>query len=452
MKHLSISTQARRRAQAGFNLIEVLVALAIFVIGFSMVAGVVPAGHLLVSKTEGDIVATIAAKNMVAVVENKKIFVPGFEHSYMHDLLSEGAYRNSANQGMARAVVSMTSFSDAFGGVNYDNRPNDGDTMFDQEDSDTSYSSWTGYIGNPCANYCRGFWGAPASFRWNFDTNDDGNPGDGYNGYQYSDATDMPLGRIHSSHRRTDEGALYPMEQLTYPSFIADTSLREMWVSLLICDVNANAANRNWVCYAVALRRRAATWPERKWTNSAGYPRVVSNNALLRSPDGNMHPNNGWPLNWGYWNSYCVTGENTNTSLPGLYNLPMIVYDWNKNLIEVAYPPCFLAKSKGGITENGETDRRMVTGDKFISREAGVVFTVLSTRDVDADAAHQLVEVYPPLNTTLLGPNTGGVNCDPNWRLREGFFAPRPAEGGQSPLIRVEIIPAARGFTSNPNH
>ena len=78
--------------RSGFNLLEVLVAMAIFAIGFAMIAGIVPAGHLLNRRTEDDVLAIIASKNVVAVVEAKKIFTPAWEHTYTHDQINEGAY------------------------------------------------------------------------------------------------------------------------------------------------------------------------------------------------------------------------------------------------------------------------------------------------------------------------------------------------------------------------
>jgi len=205
------------------------------------------------------------------------------------------------------------------------------------------------------------------------------------------------------------------------------------------------------------MRRHSGDlWPERGTNILLGgcasgrdgytWPRLVTPDNGMVSIEGNTHPNSGWPVQWGYWNTYSVSGNDTDPSIPGLYNLPMIVYDWKNNLVEAEYPPCWTPGAYTPFVSAG-IDRRMAAGDIFIARESGTLFTVLSTRDVGADLRYQVLEVYPGLNTTLLGPN-----ADPNWRLRECYFAPRPAGGGASPLVRIELIPSALGFTANSNH
>jgi len=469
-----------KHPHSGFNLIEVLVAMAIFAIGFAMIAGIVPAGHLLNRRTEDDVLAIIAAKNVVAVIEAKKIFTPAWEHTYTHDQINEGAYpagtfsapgtpqdlQASARGGEAKSLEG--SLFDIRNGANVniaagpiDWRPNDGDNIPDWEDRLATNHAWAvgsripfpgdSPVDGPSGVQCRGWLYLPQSFRDAYDTNGDGNPGNGA-GEQFNlnDCTSMPLGSIHAFHNRIGYSDIFPSEDVTYPTYITTLGNRDYLSSIMVADLNANASNRRWVAAVAVLRRHSGdTWPERALprTGDSGVRLVTPNNpSLLVSIEGNNHPNTGWPVQWGYWNSYCVSGNDTDPNIPGMYNLPMIVYDWANNLIEVAYPPCW---TPGAYTPtvDAAVDRRMKAGDKFIAREGGTVFTVLSTRDVGANLSVQIVEVYPTLRTTLLGPNS-----DPNWRLREGYFAPRPALGGASPLIRVELLSATRGFTTNTNH
>lgn len=383
------------------------------------------------------------------------------------------------------------------GGAAYDNRPNDGDTMFDFEDLATYQSGSGATDGFPAGAYigytdnngaamsgimCRGWYYASNGFCAALDTNNDGgwfsasssspsgnfgtpntaNPGtpnSDVNNFTYADCTDLPLGRIHSFHNRVGYSDLFPSEDITYPTYVTTLANRDYLSSVVVADMNANAQNRRWVAAVAVMRRHTGdTWPERGTNPALGgcsngrpgtnWPRLVTPNnpSLMASIEGNNHPNTGWPVQWGYWNTYCVSGNDTDPSIPGLYNLPAIVYDWSKNLVEVAYPPCW---TPGAYTPfvDASVDRRMKAGDKFIAREGGTIFTVLSTRDVGSNLSVQVLEVYPPLRTTLLGPNS-----DPNWRLRECYFSPCPAQGGPSPLVRIETVSATRGFTTNPNH
>lgn len=468
------------RNRTAFNLMEVLVAMAIFAIGFAMIAGVVPAGHLLNRRTEDDVLAIIASKNVVAVIEAKKIFTPAWEHTYTHDQINEGAYpagtysapgtpqdlQASARGGEAKSLEgSLFDIRDS-ANVNVvagpsDFRPNDGDNIPDWEDRLITNAAWPAgskFPGSPSGIQCRGWLYLSQSFRDLYDTNGDGNPGNGA-GEQLNldDCTDMKSGRIHAFHNRVGYSDIFPSEDVTYPTYITTLANRDYLSSIVVADLNANPNVRRWTAAVAVLRRHAGdTWPERGTNPALGgcsdgrpgtnWPRLVTPQNGLKSIEGNNHPNNGWPNQWGYWNTYCVSGNDTDPNIPGLYNLPMIVYDWSNNLIEAQYPECW---TPGAFTPfvDASVDRRMSAGDRFIAREGGTIFTVISTRDVGSDKRYQIIEVYPALRTTLLGPNS-----DPNWRLREGYFAPRPAQGGASPLIRIELISAARGFTSNANH
>ena len=268
-----------------------------------------------------------------------------------------------------------------------------------------------------------------------------------------NDCTNMPLGAIHAFHNRIGYSDIFPSEDVTYPTYITTLANRDYLSSIMVADLNANPNVRRWVAIVAVLRRHSGdTWPERALprTGDSGVRLVVPNNpSLLVSIEGNNHPNTGWPVLWGYWNNYSVSGNDNDPNIPGLYNLPMIVYDWSNSLIEVAYPPCW---TPGGYTPTVDqsVDRRMAPGDKkFIAREGGTIFTVLSVRDAGASNKNlQIVEVYPALRTTF----TWAQQRPQLAFARRLFCAARPAAGGASPLIRIELLSAARGFTANANH
>lgn len=517
------STRPHRRP--GFTLIEVLLAMAIFAIGFVMVSGVVPAGLLLSRRTENDVMGILASRNVGAIIVAKKVHSVGFEHCYSAADVDSGAYKTSGNQGN---IVSLAPETRSTPG---DNRPNDGNDRWDMEDMITGFSTrlnstpsarnwpgpnrspvfkegpitsgystdngWvysTGYYPDEVKYPGRGRGGLSPRFLDLIDTNGNGDHGNGLGTYDLNDLTDLPLGRIHVCHNRIGLPNLFPSPQLSFPSYLATNNQRTYFSYVLLNDNNCDAENRNWVAYVVTLKRNVGDlWPERGTSSATpgGVPspgdggdggREVSDvrnifdprRELLKSPNGTHHPS--WKFTvYGSWNTFPVGNleqepvSNTpgDPAIPGLYNLPMIVYDRANSLIEVAYPDCWTPDSPWSKQYAPGIDRRMAVGDQFIAQQSGTIFTVINTQDVDADKHHQLVQVSPPISNTLLGDNVGNNLGNPfvqedaptpppagtfNWRLRRGFFAPRPVSGGSSPIVRIEIIPAALGFTSKSNH
>lgn len=425
----------------GFTLIEVLIAMVIFAIGFAMVAGVVPAGHLLNRQAEDDVLAAVAGRNAMALIEAKKIYAPAFEHGYMTGTITDGAYnageavpspdaasdpaniRAAARCGIARALEG--SFADF----------------------------------ELAALPCPGWAASSPGFRFFADTNNDGAIWSGTPPLPPADATNLEMGRIHAYHRRAGLGALLPLLDLSYPGFSTSLADHPFLCTPVGVDLAADPLARRFTVLVAVLRHRAGDlWPERGTdptlggclTGRAGdtAPRLVasSEGSGLKSVENNGHPNEGAATGAGAWNTYAVGGDDTNPEIPGLYSLPMIVQDYGNNLIEAKYPPCW---TPGGYTPfvSAGVDRRLKAGDLFIARESGTVFTVVSARDVASSASLQILEVYPPLRSTPLGSN-----ANPAWRLRAGLFAPPPASGGASPLVRVESLPATRALTNNPNH
>lgn len=92
---------SRKAKGAGFTLIEILLALAVFAIGFAMVASV-PSGALVLEKRYEQIVeGEIAANNTVAIIGGRRAFWPLYEYGVISSGCTSGfsAWSNITNLG-----------------------------------------------------------------------------------------------------------------------------------------------------------------------------------------------------------------------------------------------------------------------------------------------------------------------------------------------------------------
>lgn len=191
--------------------------------------------------------------------------------------------------------------------------------------------------------------------------------------------------------------------------------------------------------------------------------------SLLSNGNGTNRLTGGGPTGGGAVTPLCGTAAEA-MLYPTLMQLPAIIYDWDNNQIQIAYPKEYVPVPYTANTPV-QSDRRLKIGDKFMSVEAGVQFTVQSVKNESrpqyaaADQPFfQIVTVSPPLNTTPLGGarvanfvcsdgvarNISG-NTYPYWRLRHIYMAPAATGKTISSWSWSSSITGDHFMTANPN-
>jgi len=570
----------RSRAQAqprAFTLVEVLLALAVFAIGFAMVA-VVPSGATLLEKRYEQIVeGELASNNVIELLASRRAFWPMHECLYANGQLLSGGY--SPNQGTKSlnylAFDPGTGTNDGYAATadasgsgqlkplvslcstlinGPETRSLDADAQGDFEDFQCNGDRTGVAPFDP-----DGLWGSVVSQTENesavywrvFDTNNNhlnlasgvGLYGTtGYVGCDFffdgnlNDRTHFAKGRIHLCHNRLTPANLYPLELRSYP-MAAPLTQRRVFVSLAYVDKNTNANGRQWQLYSVAHAKASDDqWTEASWAMDYNTLKVISTGQVCDLPNSSIgtltqgdvsvlkrnvpsgytppsgQPN--WPmlandyglfdtdatdftsaafsaaavpaavnnsafnhsfLDWvghynGGWGTNHLVNSGSVTPLcgtaaevvlyPTLMQLPAIIYDWDNSLIQVAYPKEYVPVpyTAGGPVQS---DRRLKIGDKFMSVEAGVQFTVQSVKNESrpqyaaADQPFfQIVTVSPPLNTTPLGgaKTTFSPICQGYDSSKKPIMVPNAtlSNGNSYPywrLCHIYMAPAATGKT-----
>lgn len=75
--HLAFAARARRRA-AGFSLVEILIALGIFLIGMTAIVSLFPAAAILQRETTQEVISGMAAQSARSIIESQSLtYAPG---------------------------------------------------------------------------------------------------------------------------------------------------------------------------------------------------------------------------------------------------------------------------------------------------------------------------------------------------------------------------------------
>ncbi len=561
-RHSTFSGPAGPRSQGfsqsrAFTLIEILLALAIFAIGFAMVASVPSGATLLEKRYEQIVEGELASNNVIEMLAGRPAFWPEHECLYADGQIMNGGYSSATGTStldylafdaknnyaaQANANVAASGQLKPLTSLNFtlnngaESKSLDADTQGDFEDYQCNADMWPdgswGSVVNQTEYESTVYWRT-------FDTNNSGTGGlyqtTGTPGAYYftdgGDRTDFARGRIHLCHNRLTPANQYPLDVRSYP-LDAPLGRRRVFVSLAYADKNTSVNGRQWQLYAVAHAKAPDDqWTEAAWamdyytlnvglTGKTAAPPNISGNltqgdvstlaryagtspvagvawpmlancAGLFDADASDFTMAGLPANNAFNHSYLDTlwsdGTNTNrltgmgklgggavaplcgTSAevvlyPTLMQLPAIIYDWENNLIQVAYP-------KEYVPVGGNSDRRLKVGDHFLSVEAGMQFIVKSVRNESraqyaaADQSFfQVVEVSPGLNTTALGgAKMAGFTCSdgaardvsgntyPYWRLRHIYVAPAATGKTISSWSWSSTVIGDHFMSANPN-
>jgi prepilin-type N-terminal cleavage/methylation domain-containing protein len=521
------------RAQ-GFTLIEILICVALFAVGFASIAIVLPAGILMQKSVEKDTEGAICARNALEVMKGKGM------HTLTYELIMRGqGVESTTNLVNISTLRGQSATADMeWGACNF-----------------TGGNGWMTISGaysatDPTAPGLHGYWDTdgdqtiyhippnsiPNAFAW-YQCGPDGTPAAGdTSGWQRlwdprggtSDQTSWQRGRISALKNRPIPGATlgwYSPLDFSYPSSIFDISARGYVSCVPFCNLSrtpskdqryVDPASNSWRLTAITLRggQEDAAWPELNPTFGNAY--MSSSAQDFRSqtagqPGGAPFYSDTrfrgyfpgryvarrtygspllYPTDWS--NTLLAGGGSCDVAVlgsSGTYNIPVplscpaIVYNKAKNLLLLRYPQAYAQtldsgntsanttalnnyRSNQGITSTSWVDRKLKKGDKLMTVQYGYTLTVTDVLDPAKEGAalpspngpvdwsggtYQIVQVTPPLNTTVftdnvpptpLAYNTQTVNIQAGnngewlkpylWRV---IVAPPPITGGESPWI-----------------
>lgn len=446
-------TRSPARKQRAFTLVEVLICMALFAVGFASIAIILPSGTMMQRSVEGDINGAICGRNALEVMKGKGMHALTYQIITAPSTLTSINRRGGAThpdmerQRVAKAHHTMfTSSSPAL--AEYWNT--NGDALIYKEANASPNDKWVAKL---------------PFFQWTYlaDT---------------ADHTNWGLGRIHVLKNRPIPGSTlgwYTPLDFSTPSSVLDISARTYVSSVLysnnsrtpaldqrIADPNSNS----WHLTAITLRvGQGITWPEQvesdpASTNKYDYNEtqaksntplwLLSNSGVdMRSSlaGGGGLPTYKFPELRGYcgethmwriidlftppyadlatakrnmwgnflWNhtSHCFHTDACTPDTGGAYNLPAplaalaLVYDKKRDLVLIRYPQAFARtpvadntrintyRTQNNITPATWVDRKLKKGDTLMSAEFGYVFTVKNLLDVAAEAEGHNTVAHP---------------------------------------------------------
>lgn len=479
-----------------FTLIEILICMAIFAVGFAAVAALLPAGLVLEKQIKGNTDAAITGRNALEVMKGKGM------HALTCELVIQqgrGWTRESSGVSTVFTGAAATDMESAAKSVG---QGRSGFLSLGKFwDTDADNMIWSNAYGYSNAR----------SHDWEFLTD-------------AGDFTNWSNGRIHALKNRPVPGvtpSCYSLLDFSYPSSVLDINARTYVSHVLYGNQSTtksadlryqDPSTENWLLTAITVRSGDdnQTWPEqveqdpsapagptgpyKMIDSSTSTPKnLYSNqpydfrsqtggdpgngNATLRGYCGGYYADLRINLpSYNYWNFYGYAnlisvpkaGSNGTYTIPVPMVVPALVYDKANDLILLRYPQIYAQNPVAGntrvtnyrtannITAASWIDRKLKKGDTFMTKQGGYVFQVKNLRDpvpaglaapggsVDwSDGTYQLVQVTPSLSSTIFTANQKFIG-------NPGALESGNSEWQNPYLYEVIVTPAAVAGGANP--
>lgn len=452
----------------GFTLVEVLLAMGILVLGFSVAAGILATGALSLRRGQEEVEGKIGAQNALELLKGQGLNRCDMEFPWSHTDTPRSFLQEVLSAGFASGKTTVP------GGI------------VDDEICGMMAYNHSATSPNVPAFFLRSLpWKVSAPDSWTsmfnisnngmfFPVDSDGKCGGGTPVWlaDGADMTDFTRGRIRGLHQRASNSTRLFRGDFSYPLYVSDPELRGIHVSMSVSDANYNASASNFLVVSMAgCKRDGDSWPEMSawidtpWARCANMwdRRMIATGVNDSTTCGGLYdgdgpgwssPNRGNVGSTYYW--YGARNQSFSpapATRPGAYRLAATMFDQANSEITIAYPDGANFPASGYSAGNGtavswaDPSRRIGIGDTIVSGDTGDIFHVQAVRDhpkadrVNGNAMLQILTVYPPLKSTALRPST----VDPfaaGYYMTSILFMPRPNAGGDSPLVGVQTLNA----------